>query len=636
MSGIAGIFNIDGRPVDKGHVQAMSLAIAHRGSDDDGIWVDNSVGLAHRMLRTTPESLNEQQPTLLDEGNFAITCDGRIDNREELIGLLRPDSPICDSIPDSELILKAYVRWGVDSVTRLVGDFAFAIWDKRRNELFCARDPIGLRMFNYYFDGRRFVFGSELKELLVVPGIPQQINERKVALWLNGGLGDAEQTFYEGINRLPGGYYLIASRNGIVKKPYWNPDPSDQIIFSSHQEYVDRFQELFRQSVKSKMRGINPAGVWLSGGLDSSSVFCMAEEIASESNASIKRPEFFSAVFPGLQDVDESEYIDSIAEKYGSQGFKLSAVDMWTLKQAGAINKPKDEPLTGPTEAWEASLARQAASQGINIVLTGEGGDQLFHAWDLYLLDTLRGLHLKEFLTQIRYVNRGGKRQIMARYFQSLIPWKLTRWKTRHWGLEVSPWIRGDFQKKVNLSDLQIGDIHVPKHRSLYLNGLDELINARGRHVAYSYLDMMGAECSVEFRHPFWDRRLIEFLIRTPAKHKYASGQTKLLMRDSMVGVLPEKIRRRRSKPNFGSLFDRGIAVEEKARIKRTLEDPLIGRLGYVDVAKLRSAAEQYGTLPNSQKFGIFMAITLEEWLKDSIASNGSEGKIEQVSCPPK
>ena len=131
-------------------------------------------------------------------------------------------------------------------------------------------------------------------------------------------------------------------------------------------------------------------------------------------------------------------------------------------------------------------------------------------------------------------------------------------------------------------------------------------------------------------------RRLIEFLIRTPAKHKYASGQTKLLIRDSLVDVLPEKIRRRRSKPNFGSLFDRGIAVEEKARIKRTLEDPLIGRLGYVDVAKLRSAVGEYSTLPDSQKFGIFMAITLEEWLKDSIASNGGEGKVKQVTCPPK
>jgi asparagine synthase (glutamine-hydrolysing) len=635
LSGIVGIFNLDGRPTDRALLERMTGAIVHRGPDGEGVWTNGLVGLGHRLLKATPESLGERQPVCLGNESYVVVCDGRIDNRQELFQSLSGHTSLDAKASDAELVLRAYVVWGTTCTEHLVGDFAFAIWDARLNQLFCARDPIGIKPFYYYFDGRRLLFGSEIKELFVAPDVPRRINEGMIGLWLAGGLAGPEQTFYEGIHRLPGGYSLLASREGLTIQPYWNPDPSDQLALGSDEEYVEQFSALFRQAVKARMRSIGPVGVLLSGGLDSSSVACVAEGLRRESGNALPQVQYYSATFPDTRKMDESQYIQAIADRYGIPGVQLPADDMWALKALEKPNVTRDEPIISPTEGWETTLIRHARAAGVRVMLTGEGGDQVLYAWSPFFLDMLWGLRLRAFRYQWRYLTPQGKRAIARQGLQSMVPWSVRMWSDRLWRKEVFPWIDRGFARKIGLRDLMVEHDRSPRYRSHYLQNQHEIINLRGRQPGYTYMDMKSAESGIEFRHPFWDRRLVEFLLRVPARQKYLNGRTKSILRRAMKDILPEPINRRHDKVNFNPLIDRGISDKENARLKDALRDPLVSRLGYIDAREIRRALDRYHLASDDEKSGLFTVFTLEQWLQETVASNGGEGKAEKVSCPP-
>ena len=183
MSGIAGALNLNGRPLEREDMARMVQSIAHRGPDGSGVWSEGAVGLGHRMLWTTPESLNEKLPLADGARNMAITADARIDNRDELFDALNVDGQR-DEISDSELILLAYQRWGERCPERLQGDFAFAIWDGVNQLLFCARDHMGVKPFHYYRSSQAFIFASEIKALFALPEVSPRINESRLADYL--------------------------------------------------------------------------------------------------------------------------------------------------------------------------------------------------------------------------------------------------------------------------------------------------------------------------------------------------------------------------------------------------------------------------------------------------------------------
>jgi asparagine synthase (glutamine-hydrolysing) len=204
MSGIAGIYFLDGRSVDNVDLERMVARLAHRGPDGKGVWSEGCVGMGLGMLWTTPESLHEKLPLMNQRGDLVITADARIDNRAELIAKLNlTDSPPGD-ITDSELILASYERWGERCTDKLLGDFSFAIWDGREHALFCARDHFGVKPFYYYYLSERiFAFASEIKALLCLKEVPRQLNEVRVADYLVSMFDDKAITFYQDILRLP-------------------------------------------------------------------------------------------------------------------------------------------------------------------------------------------------------------------------------------------------------------------------------------------------------------------------------------------------------------------------------------------------------------------------------------------------
>src|SRR5262245_10430097 len=198
MSAIVGIYFMDGRAADHNTINQMLERVKHRGPDRAGVWCESSVGLGHRMLLTTSESLHEKAPLVSKSGDIALTADARIDNRDELINALGLGQSPSREMSDSELIVAAYERWGERCPERLLGDFAFAIFDKRRRSLFCARDHFGVKPFYYYYSGRAFVFASEIKAIFSLREVPQQVNEPRIADYLVHVLEgfDKSITFY--------------------------------------------------------------------------------------------------------------------------------------------------------------------------------------------------------------------------------------------------------------------------------------------------------------------------------------------------------------------------------------------------------------------------------------------------------
>jgi len=194
MSGIAGLLRTDGGPVGRHEAERMITALAHRGPDGVGTWNAGPAALAHAALWTTPQARRARQP-LVDDAGYVITADARLDNRRDLLAELGPTDRAPGAVSDAELILRAYVRWGEDCAPKLIGDFAFAIWDISRRRLFCARDHIGVKPFYYHATPTLFLFASEIKALLTSPAVPYRLDPQRVADHLAGFFDDRVSTF---------------------------------------------------------------------------------------------------------------------------------------------------------------------------------------------------------------------------------------------------------------------------------------------------------------------------------------------------------------------------------------------------------------------------------------------------------
>ena len=297
-------------------VSAMLEAAAYRGPDGLNSWIDGPVGLGHAMLRTTPEAVGESQPLIDEQSGLAITMDGRVDNRDELKELLERQGLRPVSNTDAEIVLRAYQCWGEESPARILGDFAFALWDKHKRQLFCARDVASVQPFFYYSDGRRFICASELHQILVDPAVPREPDERVVGMYLTGVLLDPTTTLYRGIQKLEGGCAMTVRADEIGRRRYFDIDPAKRIRYRTDAEYAAHFESLFREAVRCRLRNVDGVAAELSGGLDSSMVIGTAQQLFREGLSPRPRFETFSLRFDDPE-ADERGFIGDVAAMWG-------------------------------------------------------------------------------------------------------------------------------------------------------------------------------------------------------------------------------------------------------------------------------------------------------------------------------
>ncbi|MCC7354739.1 MAG: lasso peptide isopeptide bond-forming cyclase, partial [Anaerolineae bacterium] len=364
MSAIAGIYSIDGKPVAPNDLERMAESLAHRGSDRQGLWHKGPVGLVHRMLWTTPESLHERLPLIDGTGDLVLTADARIDNRDELVKALGLASSLSDEFSDSELILGAYQKWGERCPEQLLGDFAFAIWDAKRQHLFCARDPMGVRPFYYHHSALLFVFASEIKALHCLSQVPRLLNEMRVADYLVRLFEDRAITFYRDILRLPAAHSLIVARGGEIRlRRYWALDPSREVRLRSDDEYAEAFLGLFTEAVRCRTRSAFPVGSTLSGGVDSSSVACTARRVLTAAGKQTLHT--FSAIFPGLPEkvlplIDERRYMSAVLAMGGFESHYVHADRLSPLTDLDKVLWHMDEAFLAPNLYMHWALYRAA------------------------------------------------------------------------------------------------------------------------------------------------------------------------------------------------------------------------------------------------------------------------------------
>ena len=290
MSALGGIYNFEGAPIDERVLAALGKGLAYRCPDGGLEYRIGSVGMAYRAFHTTEESHLEIQPSVSSRGDI-LCWDGRLDNREELIPRLVEN--LHGERSDLAIVMAAYLKWGAGMLRRIIGDFALSLWDPVEQTLLLARDAFGARALYYQADPKRVLWSSELSVLLDTDGVEQEIDDEYVAGYLTNTV-EVWRSPYKSIRSVQPGHVLMSRDGRLEERRFWSPVPKRDIYYKSDPEYEDHFRSLFRESVRRRLRSDRPVWSQLSGGLDSSSIVCVADQIIASGEASTGKLETIS------------------------------------------------------------------------------------------------------------------------------------------------------------------------------------------------------------------------------------------------------------------------------------------------------------------------------------------------------
>ena len=640
MSGIVGSCNLNGKPAEPLAIRRMTDRLAHRGPDGLTSWFEGPVSLGHAMLQTTPESLFERQP--LYEGSLCLTMDGRIDNRDELRTALESQGATLRSNTDAELVLRAYQCWGNDCPMHLLGDFAFAIWDATKHELFCARDQMGIRPFYYFTNDKTFLFASELRPLLDHAEVQPELNEGMIGEYLASQITSQEETRYRQLFRLPPGHCLVVSPGRFRMTRYWDFDSSKELHYGNDEAYRDHFLALLTESVRCRLRSPKPAGCYLSGGLDSSSVVCLAASLKKNGLAT-QGLESFSLLFPGLA-CDESPYIQDVVQQWAVHSNRIDVGKEPDIAFVDYARRDRDFPCY-PNGTMGNPLRALARDRGCRVLLTGTGGDEWLTGSDLGAGDLLRQGNLLTLHRRIRNdfgaSNLSGTIDMALRYgLWPLLPHAMRQLIRQGLGRHGFPsWLNPDFAKRIHLHDR----IKLEPDRSSYasLAQADIALTLKSGWWAHMFEieDREASWFSLEERHPFADRRLVEFAVSLPEDQRWRGQQTKYLLRQAMRGILPETVRQRTTKAEFSTVF---LQTLRSLGGSRFFDSSQVAARGWVDADKIQRA---YATMesgatnnPDSAPSGLWslwMVVGIELWLRQSIVNQDVSSEEASLHWKP-
>jgi len=624
VSGICGIFNRDGAPVDPDMLRKMAESAAHRGPDGIRYWTNGNVGFAHLALHVTPESVRERQPLLSSDGLVCLAADARVDNRQELIEVLGPRGYLREKDPtDADLILAAYSCWGAECPVHILGDFAFAVWDGRKQQIFCARDACGVKPLHYSRVNQTLCFASELQQILQNPEIPRRLDEVAMADHLTVNFYDQGSTMFLDVRRLPPAHRLTATRAGIRLKRYWDIDPSARTVYRRDEDYAAHFLHLFRRAVADHLRTRGKAvGITMSGGLDSCSIAAVSQHMLS-ANGDSPGLIAYSYAFDRLRDCDERGYSRAMADELGVEIEYIPAERFWFLREPVVLRPSLESPAL-----WFESTTRHAMmrlrERGGRVLLTGEGGDSLLWGSPLIWADRLLQGHIGVLWDLARRAGRQGRpyhRLLYAQIARPLLPdcinQALRRLIGRNKPSRVPEWISLGFGRRIGLAE-RLAHPPVTRHfRNMARQDIYEFAITLGAGPGIYWYDNTAARFGLEARHPFWDRRLLEFILSIPPEQLFRGECRKLLLRRAMAGILPDVIRLRKDKTIFNSFADLSLRDKEADQVKGLLKAPLLGKMGIVDADRLRSAYERYRAgKKGNWALTLFPTIVLELWLK--------------------
>ena len=558
MCGIAGIIGPDpGRP---DILSAMLSEIAHRGPDGDGLWraPDDGVhvALGHRRLSILDLSQAGAQP-MLDLGqNLVLTFNGEIYNYIELRSELRALGSTFFSDSDSEVILEAYRHWGEACVERFNGMFAFAIFDRARQTLFCARDRFGEKPFVFHAGPDRFVFASEYKALLLHPGVPLEVDEWRLLRGAHNastGIDADRDTVFRGVQQLlPGEAMLLDTRTLVLKTwHYWRIQPGEREIRETEEaEVFAEFRELLVDSVRLRMRSDVPVGSCLSGGLDSSAIVCIVRKVLGHTGTY----DTFTGRFPGTR-ADEWAHAKQVVEDADTTSHVVEPGVERFMDDLPRFVWANELPVGSSSQFAQWCVFDLARDAGVTVLLDGQGADEVLGGYEQYFGDYVRALRERGDMARL-------ERELpllRERYPLALVP------PARAWRDRLPFGVRHAIAGAMGTGSSLLYGLSLPAARAVseqnamrQQEGFNALTNALaqdsfGRYLTtlLRYGDRNSMAHSREVRLPFCDHRIAEFAFSLPPHLLMGQVQTKRLLRESMVGILPEPIRTRWNKQGF-------------------------------------------------------------------------------------
>ena len=650
MRGIIGLWHLDHRPAEQ-PARRMLEGAAYSGGGAVQLWQQDDIALGVFPFESEPGGGASQR--VERDGRYVLVGDARIDNRREVVRMLHPAAASRAGDGEARLLLEAYARWGSACVDRLVGVFAFAVWDTQERTLFCARDPVGVRPFYYAFQPRRmFACASTLATLLSVPDVSRRVNETRVADYLARRGEDAAATFYEGVVRLPPGHTLVLGADGDpVARRYWEFGGREAPRAASDAEFEEGFREVFGEAVRCRLPA-GPVGVMLSGGLDSSAVAGVAAGLHS---APVHG---FSATFPGLPPEllsrsDERAYVAAVARSPGVVSHLLSVSDRSPADELDRYLDHIGQPPFICNLYFIHHLQAAAREEGVRVVLDGcEGDDAVSHGlerfwelgyegrWDVFRTEA-DALARRAGGTAASVFKRFGRRGTAARarahpvrflaeaptvaalsgeslhgvlaayWLKPLLRSLVRRWRSHP--PVVPALLHPDLVQRIDYgSRLQA---YAEQHRPTVLSAQEShrIALTAGAGAIASVLEETSHLASmdgVERRHPFYDVRVLNYCLSLPVDQKLRDGWSRSILRRALGDVLPEEVRCRMDKADLSPHFERSLLRVAKPRLERLLHEDWGHLESFVDRVELKAA---YDRRDGALLWGV---LALATWLR--------------------
>jgi asparagine synthase (glutamine-hydrolysing) len=619
MCGIAGIFTFDQKIAIRPElVRKMTDAIRHRGPDDEGIYINKQIGLGHRRLSIIDLSPDGHQPMAGSDGATWIIYNGELYNYRELRAELKTKGHQFKSQSDTEVILHAYQEYGPECLKHFNGMFAFALWDEKRQTLFLARDRFGIKPLYYHRIGHQLLFASEIKALLAVIEKRPQPNQQLIYDFLTLGVLDhTNETFFTDIYKLPPAHYMLIDAAGHTQMiRYWDFEVSNEITQLAEKEVNKKCQEffdLFSESVRSHLISDVAVGSCLSGGLDSSAVVSIINQLINQNQADAVGPrqQTFSACYQNSS-IDEQHYIDVVIHSTGALSHRVFPAADGFRKALPQLLWHQEEPFTSTSIYAQWEVMRLARENGVIVLLDGQGADEQllgyrkFYAF--YILRLLRNHH-----------SLYGFKE-MAKHFGS---WDVLKTLQLRRGLRYLP---GRNLGSVATAQKILQPAFAKKFTmpAIGLNGKDSLgerikadMTRFSVPLLLRYEDKNSMAFSREARVPFLDHRLVEYVAALPLNLKLRNGWTKYCLRRGAQKVVPRQILQRRDKLGFATPEDEWFRRTLKQDIQQTFQQATF----LPEFIKLPGLQNHFGAFVNGKRPLLssdffFRFFILEHWAK--------------------
>jgi asparagine synthase (glutamine-hydrolysing) len=589
MCGICGKFSLK-ENIERPLIEEMCASLAHRGPDDQGVYIGPNIGLGNRRLAILDLSAAGHMPMSTESGKQRITYNGEVYNFKELRAELQGYGYRFRSNTDTEVVLYAYDKWGLDCVLRFNGMFALAIWDEVERRLFLARDRIGIKPLYYYFDGAGITFASEIKSILQDRRIPRELSHEGITNYFTYGHSVAPRTIFKNIYKLLPGHYLTCVLEGEAKlqikiKRYWAPPEPGHNEDAGEKYYAEEVYRLLKESVRRQLISDVPLGVFLSGGLDSSIITSLMSTISSQVKT-------FSIGFnTGGKTYNELDDASIVARHFGTEHHEILLGEKDLTQALPSLVYYYDEPFGDPA-SFPTYLVSKFAKEHVTVSLSGEGGDEVFGGYRRYVVENLFNrypalvalLNNKIFHTSFvklsssdrwqRFMEASGIHDRVERYVSWLSIFNQEMRAELFGGrLKQSP----DFDPLDIYRCLYTGNGTQGVDRLLYIDQQTWLPD--------TYLekaDKASMAVSLEVRVPFLDHELVEFAAMIPTKYKIRGFSTKYILKKAFLSYLPTETLRKR-KHGFDPPLEIWFRDNLKGFIKEVLFDPQARSRGLFD-----------------------------------------------------